>query len=67
MQEPHTSSLSKLNGIADCVNQTLFEKVCVLLCMAHLPQNMWGEALHHAMWLKNQMSMHALGGMMPWL
>ena len=43
----------QMNGIAECLNRMLFEKVCALLYMAHLPRNMWGEALRHATWLKN--------------
>lgn len=56
----------QLNGIAEHLNQTLWEKVRALLHMAQLPQNMWGEALWHANWLKNRSSTRALGGIMPW-
>jgi len=38
----------------------------VLLHMAGLPQNMWGEALCHSTWLKNRTSTWALGGKTPW-
>lgn len=56
----------QLNGIAERLNQTLFEKVRALLYTAHLPRNMWGEVLRHATWLKNRTSTRALGGMTPW-
>jgi transposase InsO family protein len=56
----------QLNGIAERLNRTLWEKVRALLHMANLPQNMWGEALRHANWLKNHSSTRALGGITPW-
>jgi transposase InsO family protein len=56
----------QLNGIAERLNRTLGEKVRALLHTATLPQNMWGEAVRHATWLKNRTSTRALGGMTPW-
>jgi len=56
----------QLNGVAEHLNHTLVEKVQALLHMAGLPQNLWGEALHHSTWLKNCTSMRALGGRTPW-
>ncbi len=56
----------QLNGVAECLNRTLVEKVWVLLHMAGLPQSMWGEALRHSTWLKNRTSTCALGGRTPW-
>ena len=56
----------QMNGIAECLNRTLCEKIHALLYSASLPQNLWGEALRHATWLKNQMSTRALGGITPW-
>ncbi len=31
-----------------------------------LPKNLWGEAIKHAVWLKNQISMRALNGKIPY-
>jgi transposase InsO family protein len=45
--------MPQLNGVAECLNRTLVEKVRALLHMAGLPQSMWGEALRHSTWLKN--------------
>ena len=56
----------QLNGIAECLNHTLMEKVHALLHSSGLPLNLWGEALCHSTWLKNRTSTHALGGKMPW-
>jgi hypothetical protein len=56
----------QLNGIAECLNHTLIEKVCALLHTSGLPQNLWGEVLHHSTWLKNHTSTRALGEKMPW-
>ena len=56
----------QLNGVAECLNQTLMEKVHMLLHTSGMPQNLWGKALHHSTWLKNRTSMQALGGKTPW-
>jgi hypothetical protein len=32
---------------------------------SRLPKSLWGEAVIHAVWLKNRMSTHVLGGMAP--
>ena len=36
-----------------------------MLISANLPKNLWPEAIHHAMWLKNHMSTQALNGKTP--
>ena len=36
-----------------------------MLHMSGLPQVLWGEAIQHAIWLKNHTSTKALDGMMP--
>jgi hypothetical protein len=37
-----------------------------MLHAADLPENLWGEALKHAVWLKNRTSTKALGGKTPY-
>ena len=41
------------NGVAERLNRTLIEKVCTMMISCQLPRGLWGEALVHAMWLKN--------------
>jgi hypothetical protein len=41
------------NGVAKRLNQTLLEKVCAMLHDSGLPCTLWGEAVRHAVWLKN--------------
>jgi hypothetical protein len=36
------------------------EKTRALLHQSKLPKNLWGEAIHHAVWLKNRTSTRAL-------
>jgi transposase InsO family protein len=54
------------NGVAERLNRTLMEKVRAMLHAAGLPENLWGEALKHAVWLKNRTSTKALGGLTPY-
>ncbi len=37
-----------------------------MLHAAALPKNLWGEALKHAIWLKNRTSSKAIGGRTPY-
>ena len=53
------------NGIAECLNHTLLEKVRAMLHESSLPHMLWGEAVRHAVWLKNQMPMKVLDGGTP--
>ena len=53
------------NGIAEHLNRTLLEKVRAMLHKSSLPCILWGEAVCHAIWLKNHMPMKALDGRMP--
>ena len=41
------------------------EKVRAVLHESSLPHMLWGKAVHHAIWLKNQMSTKALDGGTP--
>jgi hypothetical protein len=53
------------NGIAKSLNQHLLERVHALLHHSGLPKSLWGEALQHAVWLKNQTSTCMLGATTP--
>src|SRR6266487_2928527 len=53
------------NGVSERLNRTLMEKVRALIISSGLPLFMWGEALLHAVWLKNRTSTKALGGQTP--
>ena len=53
------------NGIAECLNRTLLEKVRAMLHKSGLPHILWGEAVRHAVWLKNRTPTKVLDGGMP--
>ena len=53
------------NGIAEHLNCTLLEKVRAMLHESGLPRILWGEAVCHAVWLKNRTLTKALDGGMP--
>ena len=53
------------NGVAECLNRTLLEKVRAMLHESSLPRALWGEAVRHAVWLKNWTLTKALEGGMP--
>jgi transposase InsO family protein len=54
------------NGIAESLNRRLMERVRALLHHSGLPKTLWGEALHHATWLKNRSSTRILGIITPY-
>ncbi|GBE88951.1 Retrovirus-related Pol polyprotein from transposon TNT 1-94 [Sparassis crispa] len=54
------------NGLAERINRTLPEHARAMLITAELPKSLWGEALMHAMWLKNRTSTRALDGKTPY-
>jgi transposase InsO family protein len=54
------------NGVAERLNHTLLEKVRAMLHTADLAKNLWGEALKHAVWLKNRTSTKVLNGRTPY-
>jgi len=68
----HTSSLQNStqldpntpeeNQVKEHLNYTLLEHECVMLLAANLPKFLYAEAVQHAMWLKNCMSMQTLNG-----
>ena len=60
-----THNMPQLNGVTKQLNQMLLECIQALGYASGLPQMLWGEALHHVTWLKNQMATHALDGRIP--
>ena len=60
---PHDTP--QLNGIAECLNCTLLERVRAFTHESGLPKTLWGEALRHAIWLKNRTATRALDGKTP--
>jgi transposase InsO family protein len=54
------------NGIAERLNRTLLEKVRAMLHASQLPKFLWGEAVKHAIYLKNRTSTKALDGKTPY-
>jgi transposase InsO family protein len=60
-----THDTPQLNGIAECLNRTLLERINALTHASGLPKSLWGEALRHAAWLKNWTATRALDGKMP--
>lgn len=53
------------NEVTEKLNHTLLEKVHAMLHDSSLPKFLWGEALLHVVWLKNQTSTKALAGITP--
>ena len=54
------------NGIAERLNRTLLEKVRAMLHASQLPKSLWGEAIQHAVYLKNVTSTKSLNGKTPY-
>ena len=53
------------NGVSERLNGILLEKVRAMLHASGLPKSLWGEAVRHAVWLKNRTSTKALDGKTP--
>ena len=64
-QKLTTHDTPQLNGIAEQLNHMLLEHIRAFMHSSWLPKSLWGEALRHATWLKNQTAMHALNSKMP--
>ena len=56
----------QLNGVAEQLNRTLVERIRAFTHSSGLPKFLWGEALRHAMWLKNCTATCALDGRTPY-
>ena len=54
------------NGVAERLNRTLLEKVRAMLHSSGLPKFLWGEAVNHAVYLKNRTGTKALDGKTPY-
>jgi hypothetical protein len=55
------------NRVAERLNHTLIEKVRAMMISCQLLRGLWGEALMHAVWLKNRMWTRALpSGVTPY-
>ena len=54
------------NGVAEWLNHMLLEHAWAMLMTAQLPKTLWPETIHHAVWLKNRASLHALNGKTPY-
>ena len=53
------------NGIAESLNRRLLERTRAILHQSGLPKFLWGEAVMHAVWLKNRTSTRILENMTP--
>ena len=60
-----THDTPQLNGIAEQLNHTLLERIRAFTHSSWLPKSLWGKALRHPTWLKNQTATCALDGKMP--
>ena len=60
-----THDMPQHNSIAERLNRTLVERVCMVLHASGLPKTLWGEALAHVIWVKNHTASHILDGKMP--
>src|ERR1700678_2370805 len=53
------------NGVAECLNQTILEKVRAMLHESNLPKFLWAEATTHAVYLKNRTWTRTIGDTTP--
>src|SRR6202522_333476 len=54
------------NGVAERLNRTLLERVRSMLHASGLPKFLWGEAIKHAVYLKNRTATKVLDGKTPY-
>jgi hypothetical protein len=54
------------NGVAERLNRTLVERVRAMTHTSGLPKNLWGEAIKHAVYIKNRTATRALDGKTPY-
>ena len=47
--------MPEYNGVSKRFKRTRLEQTCTLLHSSKLLKNLWGEAINHAVWLKNRM------------
>ena len=60
-----THDTPKHNGVAESLNHQVLECVWAVLHHSSLPKFLWGEAVLHAVWLKNRTSTRALKSLTP--
>ena len=61
-----TYDMPQHNSIAESINRQLLKHVRAMLHQLQLPKYLWGEAILHAVWLKNWTSTHVLGNTTPY-
>src|SRR5271168_512426 len=54
------------NGVAERLNRTLLERVRSMLHASGIPKFLWGEAIKHAVYLKNRTATKVLDGKTPY-
>lgn len=54
------------NGVAERLNRTLIERVRAVLHASGLPKFLWGEAIMHAVYVKNRTATRTLDGKTPY-
>jgi hypothetical protein len=64
-QELTTPDMPQHNGIAECMNRTLLDKVRAMLIDAKLPESYWYNVLEYAALLHNVVPTRALGDITP--
>jgi hypothetical protein len=66
MQKLTVHDTPQHNGVAECLNRSIVERVRALLHTSGLPRFLWGEAARHVVWLMNRMSTKAVSGKTPY-
>jgi GAG-pre-integrase domain len=64
-QEITTTNTSQHNGVAECMNYTLLDKVRTMLTNASLPNSFWYDTLKYATTLHNSLSTKPLPDITP--
>jgi hypothetical protein len=54
------------NGVAERLNRTLVERVRAVMHASKLPKMLWGEAIMHAVYVKNRTATRSLDGKTPY-
>jgi len=65
-QKLTTHDMPQHNRVAEQLNQTLVKRVRAVLHTSGLLKNLWGEAIKHAVYVKNRTATSALDGKMPY-
>jgi hypothetical protein len=60
-----THNTPEHNGVVELLNCHLLEHICTMLHQSSLPKMLSGEALNHAVWLKNCSSTQVIGNTTP--